>query len=396
MRISFLGAKSGLVTKTVFVLAISAIYFGLGVEMAQADSVTKAVRMHERIAGVPPTAAVRAQMASLITAGQPTQAALLAIESPYFYNVTLKNMFKPLTNREDQVVTPLNDMVATMIGLIRDDESFDKVLYGDIYYAAADGTANVTNWARNSNQHYVDLESRRVDLSQALVAGSQSQMMQITDSAGVLTSRAYGSSFMTAGTNRAVVRWAFKNFLCNDMEQLSDTTRPDYHVRRDVERNPGGDSKTFKSQCVGCHAGMDGLAGAAAYFDFVNNQVTESTGVVAKINAQSKFANGWVTADNSWVNLWQDGGPNMRLGFMGARTGNGLRSFGQAMSQTAEFPRCMAKRVFRQVCQRDPIMDSSKANAEVVVIQDLANAFKANNYDMKALFAATSARCMGE
>lgn len=363
---------------------------------AFAGSLAKAVRMHERIAGVPPSATVQAQMANLIEQNQPEQAALLAVESPYFYNVTLKNFVKPLTNREDIVVVPLNDMVATIIGVVRDEKPFDQVLHGDIYYAAADGMAGVANWARNSNQHYIDLENRRIDLSSALQERVQSQMTGIQDTAGVLTTRAYGSSFMTAGTNRAVIRWAFKNFLCNDMEQLSDTTRPDYRVRRDVERAPGGDTKTYKSQCVGCHAGLDALAGAAAYFDFNNGQLNEGTTVVNKINAQVNFANGYVTGNDSWINLWADAGPNLRLGFAGARSGNGLRSFGQALSQTAEFPRCMAKRVFKTVCQRDAILDSTKLNNEIGLITDLANTFKNSNFDMKGLFAATATKCMAD
>lgn len=381
-----------------FVLGLTAFISGFCNE-ALADATTKAVRMHQRLTGVPPTNPVRDQMAALIQNGQPADAARIAIESPNFYRLTLKNWAKPLTNEDELVLVPLNDMVATMVGMIRDDKPFDQVLYGNILYTAADGTANVRAYATNNNDHFLDLEN--ADLRAVLRERVQSDLNGVTDTAGVLTSRAYGAAFMDAGTNRAVVRWAFKNFLCLDMEQLSDITVPDYRVRRDVDRAPGGDSRTFKTQCVGCHAGMDALAGATAYFNFVNGEVTETPGTVAaKINAQVKFPNTAV-ANDSWVNLWGTG-QNARLGWAAlppgtsVASGNGLRSFGQLLARTEEFNRCMAKRVFKQVCQRDPVLDATKSNSEVTLIQALANQFKNANYSMKALFAATASQCMGE
>ena len=42
-------------------------------------------------------------------------------QAPSFYNVTLKNMAVPWTNRDQSVFVPLNDYVATFIGMVRDD-----------------------------------------------------------------------------------------------------------------------------------------------------------------------------------------------------------------------------------------------------------------------------------
>ena len=47
-----------------------------------------------------------------------------------------------------------------------------------------------------------------------------------------------------------------------------DTTRPPDRIRQDVARSPGGDSRLFLNNCVGCHSGMDPMAQAFAYYNF--------------------------------------------------------------------------------------------------------------------------------
>lgn len=393
-------------SRLLFVVLIFTFVFGfnsLFCEQAVAGPMEQARTMHLRVASVPPSAAVQSQMAALIQAGDPDAAAMLAMENAAFYNVTMKNFVKPLTNEDEQVMVPLNDMVATIVGIVRDDVSFDQILYGDILYTGSDTL--VTNngydaYAPDNNNHYEDLEAARVDLSDSnnLVQRVQSAMNGVNDTAGIMTTRAYGAAFLDMGTNRAAVRWAFLNFLCNDMEQLSDVTIPDFHVRRDVDRSPGGSSATYVGTCKGCHAGMDALGGAFAFVDYRNNQVEETPGTVApKINAINNFAAGWRTTDNSWLNLWT-AGQNARLGWDPnvPSNGTGIRSFGRMLAATDEFARCMSKRVFKQICMRKPVLDSSKTNNEITKIQNLANQFENSNYNMKTLVAATASGCMGE
>src|SRR5690606_19710282 len=137
----------------------------------------------------------------------------------------------------------------------------------------------------------------------------QSGANNITDTAGAITTRAFGEAYFQAGTNRRMTRYVFMNFLCRDFEQLHDVTRPDFRVRRDVERNPGDDSRTYKNKCVGCHAGQDGLGGAWAYFTFNNGQTVHTPGQVqGKMNQNSQFfPSGYRTTDDSWINLWAEG-----------------------------------------------------------------------------------------
>jgi hypothetical protein len=210
----------------------------------------------------------------------------------------------------------------------------------------------------------------------------------------LLTTRAFGAAYFSAGTNRRALKFTTKNFLCLDIDHLRDTTRSDYHVRRDVDRAPGGDSRTYKETCVGCHAGMDALDGAFAYFDFNNNQNVYTAGKVqSKMNKNGTvFPDGWVTKDDSWVNLWVDGA-NTFVGWHGATNGNGASGFGRMISQTDAFSQCMATRVFQRVCLRDFTSD------EQAVMQQLAASFAANgNFNMKNLFAAVASlpQCMGE
>src|SRR2546429_4495806 len=107
---------------------------------AHAGPNEQAKRIYERIAGEPPPAAVLAQMATAIS-GSPGQAGLLAAaaiatSSPSFYNVTLKNLVIPWTNRDQTVFAPFNDYAATVIGMTRDDVAFNTPLPVDILNAA--------------------------------------------------------------------------------------------------------------------------------------------------------------------------------------------------------------------------------------------------------------------
>ena len=247
-----------------------------------ADARTQAKRLHDRIAGVPPSEAVLTSMAGDIAAGRPLDAAYTAMDNPSFYDVTLKNFVLPWTNRERTAFVPLNDYAATVIGMVRDDVSFDRVLYDDVLYIGRG--AGVPAYSPASNDHYAALESRGIVLKDALVATTQSTASGLPPeaTAGVMTTRASAQAFLVAGTNRALFRYTLINHLCVDLEQVSDTTRPPDRVRQDVSRSPGGDSRIFLNNCVGCHSGMDPMVQAYAYHDWDEQagRIVYSPGVV--------------------------------------------------------------------------------------------------------------------
>jgi len=359
----------------------------------------QAKRIHDRIVGVPPSAAVLTSMEASITGGDPIAAAYTAMSNPIFYTSSLKNFATPWTNVPETVFADLNDYTATVIGMIRDDVPFDQVLSADMVYVGAAGVVG-TGYSQTDNIHYQQLEQTRADLSnpavlvqrmQSTLPGSQ---LAAGDTAGVITTRAAGEAFFSAGTNRRMWRFTAKNFLCRDMEQLNDITRPADRIRQDIGRSPGGDSRIFHNTCVGCHSGMDPLAGAFAYFewDAMAGRVVFTRGSVAAknlINANT-FPGGYVTIDDNWVNMWR-AGPNSSIGWRGpAGTGNGPKSLGIEVASSRAFSECQVTKVFRRVCLHAP-----ESVSDAAMVQTIANDFEAGNRSMKLVFAETAAYCMG-
>jgi len=122
-----------------------------------------------------------------------------------------------------------------------------------------------------NNAMYDAMDANNVDLKAHLVSSTQSALTGIpaAATAGVMTTRGAGSAFFINGTNRAMFRFTMLNHLCNDMQLVMDITRPLIgFARRD--RSPGGQSSLFLNNCVGCHSGIDPMAGAFAYYNFNN------------------------------------------------------------------------------------------------------------------------------
>jgi len=368
----------------------------------------QAKRMHDRLAGVSPTNAVIDQMEALIMAGNDQGAAMIAIANPSFYNVTLKNFAAPWTNEAQDVFVPLNDYTATVIGLIRDDADFREVLYGNVIYIGSNSPAH----SNSNNNHYEALESAGLNLANTgiLLQRTQTQMTGLPDAAtaGVMTTRAAAAEFFAGGTNRAMFRFTLMNHLCTDLEPLKDVTRVPDHVRRDVSRSPGGDSRIFLNSCVGCHAGMDGLAGAFAKYEFDETSGTlqynqssgkfYANGVALKHNINAtNFPYGYITTDDSWINYWRNG-QNKLLGWgtasldeNGHSSGNGAKSLGMELANSRAFSTCQVKKAFKSVCFRDSddyAADRNRVNA-------IATEFEGDSYNMKNVFAKVAAYCKG-
>ena len=369
---------------------------------ASANDRDKAKRIHDRIAGVPPTAAVLDQMEALVKNNDLLGAAHIATSNSSFYNVTLKNMAVPWTNRDQTVFAPLNDYVATVIGMVRDDVPFNTALSDDITYTVngASPAASPSN-----NDHYANAEAAGIDLKTALQRNTQSSVLGIPASAtaGLITSRASSAAFFIDGTNRAMFRFTLINHLCRDMEQVLDITLPPDMIRQDVSRSPGGDSRIFLNNCIGCHSGMDPMARAFAYYDY-DNGTTDAPGSMRLVytagTVQSKYFNnntnfppGFITPDDHWVNRWRQG-QNSILDWDPNLPGSGIgaKSLGQELGNSGAFAQCQVEKVFKTVCFRAP---GNQADRDV--IKDVTTHFKAN-YSLKEVFerVATSDVCLGQ
>ena len=131
----------------------------------------QARRIHERLAGVPPTEAVLADMQADVAASNATDAAYTAMDNSSFYSVTLKNFAAPWTNRDQSIFVPLNDYTATVIGMVRDDVPFNTLLSANLVYVGTGG--GIPAYSPTSNDHYQALEDQNADLKARLTASSQ-------------------------------------------------------------------------------------------------------------------------------------------------------------------------------------------------------------------------------
>jgi len=365
---------------------------------ALAGSAEQAKRIYERIAGVPPAPAVLQQMITAINA-QPGQAGLLAAaviatSAPTFYNVTLKNFVIPWTNRDQSVFAPFNDYAATVIGMVRDDVPFNTALSADILYTV-NGASPAPSAA--NNDHYAAAEANGVDLSTALHATSQSAVYgtPTAATAGLITTRAAAAAFFINGTNRAMFRFTMINHFCTDMPTLMDTTRPSDRIRQDVARSPGGDSRIFLNNCVGCHSGMDPMVQAFAYYNFdaTSGQMQYTANQVQPkyfINA-ANFPFGFITPDDSWSNRWRSG-PNTVLGWSNALpgSGNGAKSLGQELASSSTFAQCQVTKVFQAVCFRAPV-----STTDLTTVGAITSSFTSGGYRLKQVFQQSAAACAG-
>jgi hypothetical protein len=358
----------------------------------------QATRIYNRIAGIPPTAA---QLAQMMAAADPVTAALIATQDPSFYNNTIRNLAAPWTNRDQSVFVPLNDYTATVVGMVRDDVPFNTLLSADLVYIA-DSASGVPAYSATSNDMYQTMDDNNVDLKAHLVSSTQSALSGIpaAATAGVMTTRGAASAFFINGTNRAMFRFTVMNHLCNDLQTVMDITRPPDRIRQDVTRSPGGVSTLFLNNCIGCHSGMDPMAQAFAYYNFNNidpttastmGQIVYTAGQVQPkyfIN-KTNFPQGFSTPDDSWTNRWHTG-PNEILGWRGPGTGNGAKSLGQELENSAAFDSCQVTRVFKYVCLRSP-----NSTNDFNKINSMISSFQAHQYKLRQPFAEAAAYCMG-
>lgn len=409
--------KKGISLKKKLAYRLCVQVFSIGIFLfafaANAGTLEQAKQIHDRIAGVPPSEAVLVQMKNLLDAGDGAGAAMIAMQNDNFYNVTLKNWIAPWTNEEVTVFVPLNDYTATVIGIIKDNIDFRQVLYGDIIYT---GTGISPAYSSTSNAHYEAIESSGANLQTVLTQQTQSSV--ITElppeaTAGVVTTRAAAKAFFIDGTNRANFRYTLLNHLCMDLEQVHDISRVPDRIRQDVSRSPGGDSRVFLNNCLGCHAGMDPMAQAFAYYEYEYDSTNDLTGESGQIRynavgeldpdtglrVQKKyhinsatFPKGFVTPNDDWANYWREG-QNKNLGWDLSLpgSGSGAKTMLQELAHSNAFAQCQVKKVFNAVCLREPGDVADRAQISSMV----SNFTGSGGYLLKNVFAEAADYCKG-
>lgn len=385
---------------TLIRVALATLLSAVVVLPANAGYREQAKQLHDRLAGVPPSETVLQQMQDAIDPALPgnaTTAAGIAMDDVNFYNVTLKNFAAPWTNRDRSLFVPLNDYIATVIGMIRDDLPFNTLLSGDVTYVGRPGVVPASPSASN-NFHYEQLEANNINLRDELEFATQSSIngLAVSATAGVITSRAAAEAFFIAGTNRAMFRFTMLNHLCNDMDQLHDPSLPPDRIRQDVSRSPGGDSRLFLNNCIGCHTGMDPMTQAFAYYNYDESsgalQYTAGSVQAKYFNNDLIFPQGFRTPDDSWDNYWRKG-QNSYLGFDPLRpgSGQGAKSLGEELANSYAFASCQVKKVFRTICLRSPEDATDRTKVDEII-----NTFRGTGYRMKQVFSDTAVYCMGQ
>ena len=393
------------------------------VDMPHAKNMAR--RLYRRIAGTPlMDDGLLGKMSTLLLAGKALDAADLATQDNSFYNVTLKQLFTKMSNRLEDPSEPLSDFVATAIGIVHDNRDAREFLTGDRIYAAPDMAPTSSNSCANTtiyknNASYAAIESAGTPLS-SLVSVPQCAyasdnftqdsptLTTAEDAGGLLTTHKWGEQHMIAGTNRRPFEFALKQFNCLTMTQLADNSVGDSHVRRDVDRAPGNDPRTYATSCRSCHAMMDTAAGAFAYHNWYPNQDPNVTNdsrlflmrggyggdaVMPKMNQNSvTFPSGWISSDNSWsLDLSDKQAALLGIDQGIATSGKGVHALGVTLSNSASFRSCMATRAFSLACLRAPGANDASS------INDLANYFVTTGYNMRSLFerAAVLDQCLG-
>ncbi|MGZ6418931.1 MAG: DUF1585 domain-containing protein, partial [Pseudobdellovibrio sp.] len=310
------------------------------------------------------------------------------------------------------------------IGVARDNLSAQVLLTDNITYVGdpskAPVASDVANDILRSNSHYQALETGRYDLGKVLMRSTQSvfdgtKAVPNPSPAGLLTSRQWLSEHAFAGTNRRLVEYSFKIFLCSPIDTVADASGPDNVIGPDIDRFPGGSHTKFTTTCRACHTILDGFRPAFARWTFgdgfakhafvvpaigatddedaaIGMQVNTSyPNVSAKLNRNSDvFPDGRRTIDENWVNdaVYNS---NLTTFKFNKTSGTGTKEFGQMIAASPKFARCMADRVFRQVCKRDV------ANSDSATLDDAATQFISQNYSLRYLFEkiVTSDICLG-
>jgi hypothetical protein len=370
-----------------------------GISLAFAGPRERAKTIHDRLAGVPASEGILDTMTLQIQGGGNgvIAAAMTAMDNPGFAAVTLKNFAAPWTNRDQSAFVSLNDYTTLVIGMVINNQPFNEILTADRLYV--DVSQPLPSAA--SNAHYEALETRMrepgFDPMTELVAVPQSTayspILPPEAAAGVMTTRAASEAFFVAGTNRAMFRFTLLNHMCMDLEQVHDTSIVPDRIRQDVSRSPGADSRVFLNNCIGCHAGMDPMAQAFAYYNFneVSGSIEYTDGVVQPkyFNNEETFADGFVTPNDSWSNYWREG-QNALIGWAPGLPGEGIgaQTLGAELAGSRAFAECQVTKVFNAVCLRDPQDGADRSRVDT-----MTDSFIGNNYNLKQVFAESAEYC---
>ena len=389
--------EKGMLKPLVFVSLLANVSFA-------ETSLQQAQLLYSRLAAVKlsQSSPVLLNISQLIEARRWKEAADVAIGSDDFSNVSLFQFFSPLSSRTENPDIELNDFIAMGIAnsfidpVTNKDRPYTNLVDGDFSVTFNNAPLSETN-----NTVLTTAFTARTVLTPAILKIVSPQRINIpsTAAAGLLTSRQFLKEHAIAGTNRRMVHYAFREFLCSDIKEWKDgdPAITDEFVSRDVSRAPGGGiagAQQYQAECRTCHQLQDGMRNAFAKHDFsgtTSSAVYSAATVVPKINFNNLFPGGMVVTDDSWENKATRGANAARFGWRGPLSGNGAKAFGQMIGRSFRFSTCAVEKVFKQVCKRTLISDEQSLK------ESLARSFEGDGYSLRGLFKSVALvpECMG-
>lgn len=263
-------------------LACSMLIAGVWIKVSdlQANAVlaqARASALYRRITGVPlalDNTTVRPGMESALLAGNTFDAAMLATQTADFLNVTARLFADPMTNQFSYDAVPLNETTAVIVGAIRDDLDFRRLLTDSFTYRFPEsslpsprGGTSFSPYPRYYSEspelHYTQAHDElRIGL-ESLQYLPQPRPDDVDHTAFMGSSKWAGDA-LYMGTNRRAIKMLLEHTQCTTIEQVADSNLSDHWIRRDVDRSPAGNPTTFGT-CKGCHAILDSSSNAFAY-----------------------------------------------------------------------------------------------------------------------------------
>lgn len=350
-----------------------------GVEVGQASLIY--YRITNKI--LRPNSPGYAQMSNFVASGQLFEAGMFAANEDSFIDSTVRLWASNLLLPEGDPNLELNDSLAFVMGIARDDEDARTLLTGNFIYGGDPRLGDARPSTANSRVFEI-LEHDSRKLKKLLHRYQpQWQVSGANDAAGILTTRWWASrNYLIAATNRRAVVSAMNSFMCMPIDGWKRPNLPTYRIRQDIDRFPQGDARIFQTDCRTCHSAMDGLAGAFSKITFDDRLILRWLPQVGGNYLQNAdiYPDGYVTTDDSWVNFLRD---DPAFGWVGPSEGRGIRSLGQLIANSKAFPRCMVQRAFKSICRKDFDLASPE-------VQDLADQFVDDGYKIRSLLVRTA------
>ena len=346
-------------------------------------------RLFTRLTGLPASESdpIFFQVKRLIKRKRFFEAALLITDDPNFLQIRMLNFAAPFTTGSPRV--PFDDLQALIIGITRDELDARLILTGDIRYQGYSNLGLPRPSLQNNDHYRAFAENQHSFLNDLQRVDDQWEDLEVAS--GAFTTHAWADAHYFEDTNRRAVAHSFEAFLCSPIEQWKTRGAPDGFVRRDVDRAPGGVPATYQNHCRSCHGMMDGMGGAFARMDYLDDQFKYlKDSVASKMNQNPMvYPLGFAVTDDYWVNQL-DYNKALDFGWRSEKKGFGVQAYGKMLANSKAFSQCMVRKTFKEVCGPHAL-DKGAEHLEA-----LTNYFETNDYNLKQLFAqvASHSACL--